>query len=88
MFTLAAARSTGFIAEHTKINRGVSTRRRSRRRKADFRPERLEVHQLASQPLEISEFFRSLKVGHTGRANMGVPVGWIRRIVDARFAMQ
>ena len=28
------------------------------------------------------------KVGHPGRANKAVPAGWIRRIVDARFAMQ
>ena len=29
-----------------------------------------------------------VKVGHPGRANKAVPAGWIRRIVDARFAMQ
>ena len=31
---------------------------------------------------------RPVKVGHPGRANKAVPAGWIRRIVDARFAMQ
>jgi hypothetical protein len=29
-----------------------------------------------------------VKVGHPGRANKAVPAGWIRRIVDARFALQ
>jgi hypothetical protein len=47
----------------------------------------------ASQPIERSrkrtlKLPQPVKVGHPGRANKAVPAGWIRRIVDARFAMQ
>ena len=31
---------------------------------------------------------QSVKVGHPGRANKAVPTGWMRRIVDTRFAMR
>jgi hypothetical protein len=45
----------------------------------------------ASQPIERSESGRPklphpVKVGHPDRANKAVPVGWMRRIVDERFA--
>ena len=46
-----------------------------------------------SQPIERSrkrtpEASQPVKVGHPGRANKAAPAGWIRRIVDARFAIQ
>lgn len=43
-------------------------------------------NQPRSQP--IVRVPQPVKVGHPGRANKAVPAGWIRRIVDARFAMR
>ena len=56
--------------------------------------ERLNSTQVGpSQPIERSrkrtpEASQPVKVGHPGRAKKAVPAGWIRRIVDPRFANQ
>ena len=53
-----------------------------------FRSNPDRVSPLEGPESERRKLPQSVKFGHRGLANKAVPAGWIRRIVDARFAMQ
>ena len=55
---------------------------------AQFDPSQGESAHRTLRKADVSKLPQSAKVGHRGQANKAVPAGWIRRIVDARFAMQ
>ena len=57
----------------------------SREREVRTKSERVSRSKVAKVRLKLPQ---PVEVGHPGQANKAVPAGWIRRIVDARFATQ